>query len=193
MSMFRHLVLMLFLLGTSHAGSHDQNYYRTFWYPAYHGHRLAYCAAPDKACGLSVANQYCQLMGYERANQQEIDYHVGRTQALGSCTPCKGWQCNGFMLIRCVGKLTHNPVSIYYYRSQEFVFPRYNHSRIDWCYEDGKGCGQRAAYSFCRRMGYTSAQKYKIQQHVSQTMALGNHKLCVGSECNAFSSITCHR
>lgn len=192
MSIVRHLVLIFLVLSHAHAGS-QQNYYRTFWSPAYHGPRLDYCMAGNKACGLPVANQFCQLMGYERATQQVIDYNVGMTQAFASRKPCKGWQCNGFTLIRCIAKFTHKPVSSYYYRSQVFVFPRFNHSRVDWCYEDGTGCGQRAAQSFCRRMGYERSKQYKIQTHVSQTRALGNHKVCVGEDCNAFSRITCYR
>ena len=192
MSIFRHFVLIMLVLSNAHASS-KQQYYHTFWSPASHGHSLDYCADGGKKCGLPVANQYCQLMGYERANQQVIDHNVGMTQAFSSRKPCKGWQCNGFTLIRCMGKITHKPVSVYYYRSQEFVFPRFNHGRVDWCYEDGKVCGQRAAKSFCRRMGYTRAKHYKIQAHVSQTRAIGNHKVCVGDACNAFSSITCYR
>jgi len=193
MSIFRHLFLLLLLLCNAHAGNRDQNYYRTFWNPAFHGARLAYCLSGDKQCGLPIANQYCQLMGYEKAVQQVIDYNVGEAQYFNCRKPCRGWQCNGFSLIRCVGKITHKPASVYYYRSQEFVFPRFNHNRVDWCYEDGKDCGHRAAWSFCRRMGFEREQSYKIQHHVSQTRAIGNHKVCVGDACNAFSSITCHR
>ncbi len=146
-----------------------------------------------KQCGLPVANHYCRLMGYDHAVQQAIAYHVGQSQAFSRRKPCKGWQCNGFQLIRCVAKFTHKPASSYYYRSQEFVFPRYEHSRVDWCYEDGKGCGKRAALSFCRRMGYLRAQNFKIQHHVTQTRAIGNHRVCVGGGCNAFSRIGCYR
>ena len=193
MVIFRHVFLMLLMLSSVHAGNREQNYFRTFWNPVYQGHRLDYCAGENKDCGLPVANHFCQLMGYGNATQQKIDYNVGRTQALSCRKPCKGWQCNGFTLIRCVGKITHKPVSSYYYRSQAFIFPRYNHSRVDWCYEDGKGCGQRAAWSFCRRMGYARTQNYTMQSHVLQTRAIGNHKLCIGDGCNAFSRITCYR
>lgn len=191
MSMFR-LVLILLVTSSAHAGN-QQNYYRTFWNPVYHGHRLNYCMSEGQKCGMPVANHYCQLMGYEQAIKQVIDYQVGMTQAFSERKPCKSWQCNGFTLIRCKAKFTHQPASSYYYRSQAFVFPRYNHHRVDWCYEDGKGCGQRAATSFCRRMGYERASLYKIQTHVSQTRAIGNHQVCVGNDCNAFSRITCYR
>lgn len=194
MTIYRSFFLMLLMFGQAHAGSSiAQNYYRTFWSPTYHGARLAYCMSGDKTCGLPVAHQYCQMMGYKKADQQTIDYNVGRTQSYLDCKACKGIQCNGFTSIRCVGKLTHKPASEYYYRAHKFVFPRYHQGRVDWCYQDGKGCGKRAAYSFCRRMGYVREQHYKKQAHVSETRAIGNHKVCVGDACNAFSSITCYR
>ena len=180
-------------IASAQAGSHAQDYYRNFWSPAYHGQRLDYCSSGERECGLPVANRYCQLMGYEKASQQVIDYTARSTHYMDSTKGCKGWHCKGFLLVRCLGELTHKPVSAYYYREQVFVFPRFNHSRVDWCYEDGKGCGARAAHSFCRRMGYMRAQKYKMEAHVAQTRALGNHKWCVGHACNAFSRITCYR
>jgi hypothetical protein len=192
MSGFRHLFVILLLISTAHAGN-PQNYYRTFWRPAYHGQRLDYCMAEGKACGLPVAHHYCQLMGYEKADQESIDYNVGKTTSFTSCVPCKGWPCNGFTLIRCVSKFTHKPASTYYYRSHKFVFPRYNHARVDWCYKDGKGCGQRAATSFCRRMGYERVKRFEIQRHVSQTQAISNHRVCLGDRCNGFGYITCYR
>lgn len=198
MAFFRYSITLLFLyallFSSVNAGSADK-YSRTFWNPLFHGQRLDYCASWNKNCGIPVANQYCQMMGYKNADQQIIDYNVGLTKYLSTpkSKPCKGFGCNGFMLIRCVGEYAHKPVSSYYYRSQAFVFPRFNHSRIDWCYKDGKGCGKQAAHSFCRRMGYMRAQHYKMQSNVSETRALGNHKLCLGVSCKAFSSITCYR
>lgn len=192
MRVFR-FIFLFFLLGNAQGASQSQNYYRTFLNPVYQGSRLAYCMEGDKTCGLPVANRYCQQMGYEHATQQIIDYNVGKTQAFLCRKPCKGWQCNGFSLIRCVGQIIHKPISAYYYRSQAFVCPRFNHARVDWCYENGKGCGKRASNSFCRRMGYLRAKSYKIQNHVLQTKAIGNHRLCLGEQCKAFGEIICYR
>ncbi len=180
-------------ISVAEAGVNPQHFYRSVWNPTYHGKRLDYCAMGERVCGLPVAHRYCQLLGYEHADQQVIDYAVRSTYFMDTHKGCNGWHCKGFMRIRCKGELTHQPVNAYYYRKQVFVFPRFNHSRVDWCYEDGKGCGRRAAYSFCRRMGYMRAQEYKIQAHVSQTRSIGNRKWCVGPACNAFSRITCYR
>ena len=189
----RMLCFGLFAFGAAQAGTNSQNYYRSVWNPTYQGKRLDYCAMGERVCGLPVANRYCQLLGYENAARGVVDYAVRSTHYMDTHKGCKGWNCKGFMLIRCQGELTHKPAKAYYYRKQAFVFPRFEHSRVDWCYEDGQGCGLRAAYSFCRRMGYARAKEYKIQTHVSETRSIGNRKWCVGPTCNAFTSITCYR
>ena len=117
----------------------------------------------------------------------------GMTHYLGTSIRCTGWTCSGFKLIRCVAKTTHQPPKAYHYRSRSFVFPRFNHYRVDWCYKAGQGCGQRAAYSFCRRMGYAKVSVYNKEEHVLATRAIGDQKLCFGSLCTGFGNITCYR
>ena len=181
------------MIGKVTAADQRQNFYRNFWNPTYHIQRLNFCTVDGKECGLAVANKYCKMMGYERAKESLIDYNVGLTNYLLSSAQCRGWGCNGFTLITCIGNFSNKPTPNYYYRSQRFVFPRFNQYRVDWCYENGRGCGQRAAYSFCRRMGYMHAQGYKKQDHVPATKAIGNQKLCFGEGCHGFYSITCFR
>lgn len=197
MKVVRHFFITLLLcgllIGQACAGGHNQQYSRNFWNPLYQGQALDYCSADGNECGASIANRYCRMMGYDVATQQLVDYDVGNTRYIVGCQGCKGLQCKGFSKIRCVSKFKHKPMPEYYYRTQAFVFPRYNHSRVDWCYEKGQGCGRLAAHSFCRRMGYMKAKQYAIDAHVSETRALGNHRLCLGRECNAFSRITCYR
>jgi len=191
--LFYVFVVALSLCSQVTAKTSDQNFYRSFWAPSYHGSRLNYCSIDNKACGLPIANQYCHLMGYKGADQQIIAHNVGLTHFISSKGHCKGWSCDGFKLIRCVGHMTHKPAKAYLYRSEEFVFPRFDHYRVAWCYENSKGCGQRAAYSFCRRLGYMKTTQFKIQEHVAATKAIGDQELCFGQACNGFSSITCYR
>lgn len=197
MAIFRHTLIMFFIamlcIGHVNAGTQQLDYYRSFWNPTYHGQRVDYCALGQKECGISVANRYCQMMGYEKVKQQLIDYNVGLTHYIDTKVQCKGWTCSGFKLIRCVAKMIHKPPNAYYYRSQEFVFPRYDHYRVDWCYKNEKECGQRAAFSFCRRMGFAKTRGYKKQKHVLATRAIGDQKLCFGSKCVGFSRIICYR
>lgn len=190
---FCHRILLAWLLcGVVHA-TNENNFYHAFRYPLLFGHRLDYCMQDHHVCGLPVANRYCEAMGYEKSVDQVIDYNIGTTRAFETGTNCKGWQCNGFKMIRCVATFKHKPASVYYYRQQKFVYPQYNHARVDWCYKNGKQCGAPAAYSFCRRMGFSRAEAYSKQEGVSQTRALSNQRVCVGKLCNGFSSITCYR
>lgn len=187
--------VLLFVLGMSsiQAKKAPQNFYRDFWYPTYLMHRLDYCSVDGKECGHAIATRYCIMMGYKEASGEHIDHNVGITNYLSARFQCKGWGCNGFKWITCGGKFSHMPKRSYFYRSKRYVFPRFDHYRVDWCYENAKGCGKRAAFSFCRRMGYAKAQSYTIQSHVAATQALGNQKLCFGPTCQGFSEITCYR
>lgn len=159
----------------------------------FNGQRVNYCALDGKECGLAIANRYCKILGYEKATVAIREYNVGVTHYLLTRARCRGWRCNGFKLITCAGHFHFTQPPHYYYRSNRFVFPRFNHYRVDWCYKNGQGCGQKAAYSFCRQMGYLRVENYKKEEDVSATKAIGNQKLCFGRACKGFSSITCNR
>ncbi|KTD65493.1 hypothetical protein [Legionella spiritensis] len=187
------IVLCVLFSGILSAANKKENYYRTFWLPVYHGQRLAYCSMDSKTCGMAMATRYCQLMGYEKADHEIMDHNVGLTNYLGSPDRCVGWRCNGFKTIRCVGNVSRNPPQSYHYQLRRFVYPRFNHYRVDWCYDGEAGCGRKAAHSFCRRMGYLKARHYSIEREIYATKAIGNQKLCFGKECNAFREIDCYR
>ncbi|KTD29424.1 hypothetical protein [Legionella maceachernii] len=185
--------LTLSVISNTYAANRSNYFYRNFWLPTYHGERLNYCTVDSKHCGLPVASRYCQMMGYLRADQQVIDYNVGLTNFISSSMRCKGWRCNGFKTIRCVADLTPIPPKPYHYRFRRFVYPRFEQFRVAWCYDGQRNCGRRAAFSFCRRMGYLRASRYALQQNIAATKAIGNQKLCFGHQCNAFAYITCYR
>lgn len=185
--------IIVLMIGNVSAREGSENYYRSFWLPTFHGERLSYCSLDGKECGLAVANRYCQMMGYPRANQQIIDYNVGLTNSMPIGRQCVGWRCNGFKTISCVAKMSHRPPRPYHYRLRRFPFPRFGNYRIDWCYDGTHGCGRRAAFSFCRRMGYLDVRHYTMQAKIAATKAIGNQKLCFGNQCNAFENISCFR
>lgn len=187
------LLLIICFIPFVQAATNEKNYYRNFWSPMYSGLRLNYCTMDGKTCGLPVASQYCRMMGYEKADQVLIDNNVGLTHYPLCRAICKGWTCNGFKLIRCVGRILHKPPQGYYYRSRRFVFPRFSYYRVAWCYEGESGCGERAAYSFCRRMGYMRTTQFKKDEQVAATKALGDQKLCFGDRCVGFKEIVCYR
>lgn len=180
--------------------SADQSltYYRDFWSPRYHGELLDYCFFGKKNCGMEVANQYCKLMGYKSAKKSLLANNVGLTRYIDGCekcsnSKCKGWNCDGFKMIRCSNDVDHTPPSAYYYRERIYVLPRMDKYRVAWCYEDGKGCGKKVANSFCRRMGYSRSSAYTTDTEIHASREIGNGKLCFGDQCRGFSSITCYR
>lgn len=186
-------LLFMLLPWVSSVEATKPQYYRNYWSPMYQGARLNYCMLDAKTCGQAVADDYCRMMGYQSANEALKANNVGVTHFLASHAKCQGWQCDGFKLIRCVGKIKHQPMQGYYYRYRRFVYPRFGHYRVAWCYADHKHCGEKAAYSFCRRMGYMGSKRYTQQQGVQATKSLGDQKLCFGSDCTGFHEIICYR
>jgi hypothetical protein len=187
-------VLFLFLIGTAQAHDvHNHTRYRNYWTPMYHGLPVAYCLNDGTTCGMQVATRYCQWMGYQRADHIRAAYNLGHTRFFGSRLPCKHWQCSGFKTIRCVGRIHHHPPPSYVFRKKRFPVPRYMGQRIDWCAGNGRGCGYKAAYSFCRRIGYTKTIGFARANHVGTTAAIDNQRVCAGLECVGFQYIDCYR
>ena len=193
MVVIRYFMFLLLFTTSAYSSEYNELFHRNYWYPTFNNEKLNYCSVGGKQCGLVVADRYCQLMGYAKASHEMIAYNVGLTHFLLSRLQCKGWGCNGFMLITCEGDLGQQKQAGYHYRLERFVFPRYDHYRVDWCYKKGAGCGRRAAFSFCRRMGFMKTKGFKKQVNVPATKDLGNHELCFGNQCNGFSEITCYR
>jgi hypothetical protein len=181
------------LLTQSYAGEKQNKTYRGFWHPNYHGQRLNYCSLDGKECGMAIANKYCKKMGYDYANQQIQAPNVGLTHFLNNPAICQGWQCNGFMTINCAMYLSHTPPKSYHYREKLFVYPRFNHYRVDWCYKRLQGCGARAANAFCMRKGYMQAKRFRKEVEIKATSTIGNQALCFGKNCTAFKYIICYR
>lgn len=181
------------VIGQLNAFERPAKAYRDFWHPKYIGERLAYCTLDGKQCGKPVADRYCQLLGYDYSSQNVIAYNVGLTHFLSTRAECKGWKCNGFMTIGCEIGLSHTPPKSYYYREKLFVYPHFNNYRVDWCYDQHKGCGAKAANSFCSRLGYMQAKRFIKEGRVSATQSIGSQELCFGNECNGFREIVCSR
>jgi len=189
-SMFALLGLMLSL--TVQAQPHPVMI-RDFWYPLFHAERLDYCLMGQQLCGHEVANRYCRLMGYRLSKTEQIEYHVGLTHYLDERSQCKGWQCHGFKLITCVGPIKTSPKAEYLAHSRKFAVPRKDQYRVAWCYAKGHQCGKRAAYAFCRLMGYGKVTHYEKQSKLPATRTLGDKTLCFEKNCSGFASITCYR
>ena len=197
MSFFSRLISCFMIMIAVHdplfADNTSNRSSRTIWHPMFQSQRLDYCFLEGKGCGKPVADRYCELLGYERSNQSVIAYNVGLTHYLSSRAQCKGWRCNGFMAIGCVSGSKHRTAQPYHYTEKQFVYPRFNQFRVDWCYNQNQNCGAMAANSFCSRMGYLRAKHYEQESKVSATKAIGSQELCFGDTCKGFRQIICSR
>lgn len=194
---FRNFLIFIFLfwsfVGHSSPTSIQNKAFRNFWHPTFLGERLDYCTFDGTECGKSVANRYCQMLGYDYSSQSVIAYNVGLTNYIATRARCTGWRCNGFMTIACATGLSHKPTKPYHYREKKYVHPRFNDYRVDWCYNRNSGCGSRAANSFCSRMGYLRAKHFVKETQISATKAIGSQELCFGNQCNSFKLVICYR
>ena len=193
MKRIKVILCTFFILMSLTVSASNDSYFRDFWYPTYHINALNYCTLNKAHCGRKVADRYCQLMGYPKADTFRINHNVGYTHYIDSRATCLGCRCDGFTWIRCMKPMIHQPVKTYYYRFRQFINPRYEGCRVDWCYREGQGCGAKPAHSFCRRMGYLKASDYQVDLMAYKTKTLGNHVLCFGKKCKAFRTITCYR
>lgn len=193
MKRFIMLICCFLVTFVSEARPSDMEAYRNFWTPQYLGQRLAWCSLDGKQCGMPVANQYCQLMGYAAATKVMKASNVGLTNYINTHARCKGWTCDSFMTIVCSKSLQQAHPQSYHYREQEFVYPRYAGYRVDWCLKKGTQCGRQAAWSFCRRIGYMDVKQFSMQKHIGATKTIGSEELCFGELCNGFSKIICQR
>jgi hypothetical protein len=164
-----------------------------FFFPTYHGIRLSYCTPDEKVCGKKLASRYCKLMGYDNASKAMIDHNVGLTRYPSTNLQCQGFKCDGFKLITCADSLKKKPTPVYYYRMRDFMLPRFENYRLDFCYDAKKGCGRRAANAFCRHKGYDRAKDYAQSKDVVATRTIGSGELCFGPSCKGFSRVTCYR
>ncbi len=187
------LMMLLLCIGVASAKSSKEEYYRSFWYPDYHGERLAYCNKDETTCGEPIANAYCKVLGYSKIENYRIEHHVGRVHYFENEGECTGWKCDGFLFIDCQGRFKDTPHLAYQYRMKEFNYPRFEHHRVDWCYQEKQACGKRAAYAFCRKMAYSDTQSFEEDSKAQATKTLGDHVLCYGKMCKGFKRITCKR
>lgn len=177
---------------TLYAGASEQSS-RDFWHPKYHGKPLAYCTLDQSKCGKPIADRYCQMLGYERAKTELIQYNRGLTNYLLTRASCKGWTCDSFKLISCIKSLKQQPPKSYHYQKKRFAYPRVNQYRVDWCNDKNKNCGRVPALAFCRYQGYMRAINYQRDQQVHASQHFGSGELCFGKSCQGFSYIDCKR
>ena len=193
--MLRVLGMLLLLCSTcvlaSSATLSQQRLYRMFWQPKLGGERLSYCDESKTQCGQTIANRYCQALGYHHAKRFELAYHLGLTHFLSGKHACQGWRCSGFDWIECAGTRNYLQRPASDYSQGLFVKPRWKKMRLDYCYDGVKGCGQREAYAYCRWQGYLHLLAYKKAKQVFASRQMARGKQCYGKNCVGYEYIIC--
>ena len=82
-------------------------------------------------------------------------------------------------------------------KTQSFTSPSVRGVRLDWCAHFGIGCGKTAADFFCQQNGFSTADRFTIDENVGRrgvaTLVLGDNRLCRGPTCSGFRVIICSR
>ena len=172
---------------------HDAIVRRMFWHPMRAGERLNYCNEEKTCCGQPIADGYCKKLGYHHARRFQFEPNLGVTNFLSGIHGCQGWKCSGFAWIECTGKRAYVRPPLADYTEQLFVKPRWKHYPLAWCYDGQKGCGQKAAYAYCRYQGYLHVKSYRSSKLIFASKQIGGGYLCFGRDCRGFDYIICKR
>lgn len=194
--LIRKFLVFLFFFSSVYASTPPGNaakIYRMFWDPEFHKQPLNYCDENKKKCGKPIANQYCQMMGFHHAHRFLKAPNLGVTNFISGKNMCRGWKCSGFKWIECAGERTYKMVPYSDYRQELFVRPMWHKYPLSWCYKNNKGCGHRAAYSFCRWQGYEQVKQISKSKAVPASKEIGTSALCFENQCKGFEYIICSR
>lgn len=164
--------------------------------------------AAFKGCGEEAANAFCQMSGYEKAESYEkdagiTDVTIYLQQMKLNPNPTR----DAFKVIVCSRSDNNPPPAVLPPAvSETWRYPRVSGIRMDWCSAyDGRvggppnnpdaylACGQPAADSFCRSVGYQSAGRFeKDEQIEDETIFIAQSALNTHSpKRDAFLYITC--
>ncbi len=179
-----------------------QSAQKTFVNPKLGASRLDYCLEWGASCGEPAATAWCKTKGYQKSVDAEEDHDIGATtptRLLGSGAVCDQSYCDGFTFITCATAtlppppLPPPPLPPATAK-QIFFKPKYNGVRLDWCFDEGEGCGKQAADAWCDDQGFDEAIKFRIASAIGPlkpTVYIGSGQTTLKPLANAFKSITC--
>ena len=78
--------------------------------------------------------------------------------------------------------------------TKSFENPQFGGNRLDWCVNWGTGCGEAAATTWCKSIGYDVAIESKPAVDIgasTPTKLIATGEVCDQSYCDGFTSITC--
>jgi hypothetical protein len=174
---------------------------QTFPKPKQGPYRIDWCYQWASQCGQPAADRFCQSKSFTNSNDFAEAVDIGAltpTVVQGDGQICNGPQCDGFTYVTCVKPdlppppMPNPPPTA---DDQEtFKKPKMNGVRINYCFKNGKGCGQKAADAFCDSEDYDDAADFVQSSPMGPskpTRYIGNGAMCTGPVCYGFKSITC--
>ncbi len=169
--------------------------------------RLDFCRVWAGECGKPAADKFCQTKGFTQSNNFEEAIDIGAatpTVVIGTGQQCAAPTCDGFTFVTCEkpdapppGPPPAPPPGGGGSGGIEKTYnkPKLGGYRVNYCETKGIGCGQDAADAFCDAKGYDDASDFEqsspVPPGVKPSRFIGNGKICKGSGCYAFNSITC--
>lgn len=168
--------------------------------------RLDWCKVWAGQCGKPAADKFCQTRGFTQSNNFEEAVDIGAstpTVIISSGQQCADPGCDGFTFITCQkpdaapppppapppGPAPGGGDTLTYNK------PKLSGARINLCVTKNVECdGESAADTYCESKGWDGASDYTSTGKLpgyAKSRYIGNGKLCKGSNCNAFSEITC--
>jgi hypothetical protein len=199
-TLFFALTALILSIGSAHSVEQD------FVKPKIGIFRLDWCKVWAGQCGKPAADRFCQTKGFVQSNNFEEAVDIGAstpTVVISSGQQCADASCDGFTFITCekpdaAPPPPPPPVGGGSGVDERTYFkPKIGGYRLNYCETKGAGCGQDAADAFCEDQGFDEAsdfvQSARVPPGVKPSRFIGNNRLCKGSGCYAFNSITCER
>ncbi|MFN4144143.1 hypothetical protein [Aestuariivirga sp.] len=78
--------------------------------------------------------------------------------------------------------------------SRRFQRPKQGNQLLDWCFDWGTGCGEKAATAWCKNKGFAKALTFSKWPDVGDTQPtrlIGSGAVCDQKMCDAFRFIVC--
>lgn len=78
---------------------------------------------------------------------------------------------------------------------EEFVRPRIEGVRLDWCLSYGSDCGEEVAYKWCIENNYSKPLFWEIDKDIGvtePTATLNSRESCFKNGCDGFKTIVCY-
>jgi hypothetical protein len=167
-----------------------------FDYPTVDNIALDWCLTWAADCGKPAADYFCRLKGYQQSVNFQEAQDVGYTKLPKTGQICSAQYCDSFAFVDCQGYSSTTPPYNPGQPGQQnsYSYPSIRGYRLDWCRLWATDCGQGAADSFCRSMGYSRAISFDIDSDIglrSPTMVIESGQICSEAFCDGFKYINC--